>query len=790
MQSLTFLRIGLCCSEEKSHYRSLQMGITSYRWDCVLLIVRGLKTRCNRSCFAVNSNRPQTVSECTWIESFIVSLGMQQAKKLKSLCVDAGVTDQDFLRMLDTVEAQCEICKRYRRPPLRPVVGFSMAREFNDTVALDLKQWQPKLWFCHMIDLATRYSVCEVVKSKEKEVILHAVMTGWIAKFGSPRQFLSDNGGEFSNEAFIEMAESFNIRVCTTAAESPWSNGVNERYNGIIAGIVKRVMADTQCSLEIALAWAVSAKNSLETHLGFSPNQLVFGHNPNMPNILVDKPSALEPPSGSKLVRTHLNAMHAARQAFIQNGASEKLRRSLLHQVRPTGEKFFLGDAVFYRRHQDDKWRGPGTVIGQESKQVLVKHGGVYYRCHPSCIMKETTEMSPKPADATRDTGQEPQPQPNSGQEASVTMIRQPDRSVSHQTQSSFDQSDDDAPAPKVPHSADSPTRLEQRERAAESLPEEDIRSTENATGSSPKASAQSTSIVHQDRSMLPRAQSRVTYVLRNSSEWRTATILGRAGKATGKNKFHMNILDDDDEDGKCVDWRDVDDWKDLHQDVYFCPADDVLIAKLSELEQQKQNDVYSSVPDSGQNCISCRWVVTEKQDSDGRSQIKARLVARGFEEDTSSIHTDSPTCGKESLRVVLAIAASQKWGCHSIDVKAAFLQGSPLEGDVFLRPPPEANTGPYVWKIKTCVYGLNDASRYWYLRVREELVKLGMVVSKLDAALFYWRTKDGIEGIFTCHVDDFHGADPPDSRTESSRDYDRSSSCGLRSLAFSNILG
>ena len=35
--------------------------------------------------------------------------------------------------------------------------------------------------------------------------------------------------------------------------------------------------------------------------------------------------------------------------------------------------------------------------------------------------------------------------------------------------------------------------------------------------------------------------------------------------------------------------------------------------------------------------------------------------------------------------------------------------------------PPKEANT-LNIWKLQKCVYGLADASRYWYLRVREEL--------------------------------------------------------------------
>ena len=42
------------------------------------------------------------------------------------------------------------------------------------------------------------------------------------------------------------------------------------------------------------------------------------------------------------------------------------------------------------------------------------------------------------------------------------------------------------------------------------------------------------------------------------------------------------------------------------------------------------------------------------------------------------------------------------------------------MERIVYLHPPKEANTSK-VWKLQKCVYGLADASRYWYLRVTEE---------------------------------------------------------------------
>ena len=52
--------------------------------------------------------------------------------------------------------------------------------------------------------------------------------------FGTPGKFLSDNGGEFANQEFIDFAEIFGINGKTTAAESPWSNGLCERHNLVV----------------------------------------------------------------------------------------------------------------------------------------------------------------------------------------------------------------------------------------------------------------------------------------------------------------------------------------------------------------------------------------------------------------------------------------------------------------------------------------------------------------------------------------------------------------------------
>ena len=136
----------------------------------------------------------------------------------------------------------------------------------------------------------------------------------WITIFGSPGKILVDNGGEFCNKEFVTFCENLNIRICTTAAESPWSNGLVERHNAVLGLTVSKTMEDAHCDLNIALAWGVSAKNALKNVHGFSRNQPVFGRNPNFPNVFDNELPALEGRTTSEIVANNLNEMHAAQQ--------------------------------------------------------------------------------------------------------------------------------------------------------------------------------------------------------------------------------------------------------------------------------------------------------------------------------------------------------------------------------------------------------------------------------------------------------------------------------------------
>ena len=173
--------------------------------------------------------------------------------------------------------------------------------------------------------------------------------------------------------------------------------------------------------------------------------------------------------------------------------------------------------------------------------------------------------------------------------------------------------------------------------------------------------------------------------------------------------------------------------------------------AKYTEVEKLKEFNTYEIVQDQGQYRISTTWVLSNKGDD-----VRARLVARGYE-DNQEIQKDSPTVGKSTMRIIMAISAAEHWEIKTTDIKSAFLQGQEIDKEVFLAPPKEAGCSAGVlWKLKRCLYGLNDAARQFYKSVEHFLIEKGCQQSSMDPALVFLMKDGTLQGIIASHVDDF----------------------------------
>ena len=668
--------------------------------------------------------------------------GHASADRLQRLIQSSGNKDKSCLSILQQIVHDCDICQRYSRTKPKPAVGLPLASEYNETVAVDLHELEPGVWYLHVIDQFTRFSAGSIVKTKKASEIVNALIHTWIGVHGPPRILYSDNGGEFNNAEFRDMAENFNIETRTTAGYAPWSNGLLERHNATLTDILLKVRQENGCDWHTALDWALMAKNCMHSVHGYSPYQLVFGQNPNLPSVLIDKPPALEGTTVSARVAQHISALHAARKAYTEAECSERIRRAIRKQLRPTDEKYETGDKVYYKRADSTEWKGPGVVIGQDGAVVFVRHGGILVRVHHLRLNKVHTSVQ---NEAHNDSETIVQNQAADSENTAAV--------VNTATPSLFSTQNTD-------NEQESDTQSTAGDEVQPLVAQNDVTHTEmghNGNNDDPVISS----------CVKVKTGQTVTFVRNDDTVLCKAKVLGRAGKATGgyKHWYNLQYVENDGSHGQkeAVDLSRVNNLS-IEPDSEVRDAD-VLItkdvsfddAKQVEIENWNRNNVFEEVKDTGQKCVSTRWVCSLKETEKGIVP-KARLVARGFEEfNTKQLQKDSPTCASESLRLLLAVICQNQWNVHSMDIKSAFLQGMPLSRDIYVRPPPEVDSKGVLWKLKKCVYGLADASLYWYNRVKEIMMSTGGKVSQVDPAVFYWLDDQcKVTGVLACHVDDF----------------------------------
>ena len=202
----------------------------------------------------------------------------------------------------------------------------------------------------------------------EQNVFYNVLNRKWIFAHGAPKKILTDKGVQFDSGFFRQNAEFFKIKVSSTAANSPISNGSCERHM-ILTERFQKVKSELNTSddEQWCIQAAVFAKNCLLSHLVYSPFQLVYGRSPRLPCMLDDGLPALETPGGS--FPDHLKALQAAREAFTAAESSDRIKRALKAQTRDFTRAYNTGDEKSF--HRDGAWHGPGTVIGSESSAVL-----------------------------------------------------------------------------------------------------------------------------------------------------------------------------------------------------------------------------------------------------------------------------------------------------------------------------------------------------------------------------------------------------------------------------------
>ncbi|KAJ3691578.1 hypothetical protein LUZ61_020742 [Rhynchospora tenuis] len=156
---------------------------------------------------------------------------------------------------------------------------------------------------------------------------------------------------------------------------------------------------------------------------------------------------------------------------------------------------------------------------------------------------------------------------------------------------------------------------------------------------------------------------------------------------------------------------------------------------------------------------IGVKWVYKKKLNAQGEvKRYKARLVAKGYKQKAGIDYEEvfAPVAIMETIRLLISLAAQNKWNIYQMDVKSAFLNGV-LEEEVYIEQPPgyiKEGKENKVLKLKKALYGLKQAPRAWNTRIDTYFKEHGFVQCPYEHALYVKVCDDDIMFV-ALYVDD-----------------------------------
>ena len=258
---------------------------------------------------------------------------------------------------VDLYISRCRRCIQRKKPDSKaPLVPITTTQPL-EIVSLDHLTLEPsKGGFQHilvMTDLFTRYAVAIPVRNLSASATAKALVDNFVVHYGIPQRIHSDQGGAFESRLIGELCKLLGISKSRTTAYHPEGNGVTERFNRSLLGMLGTLEPKDKLDWKSQIAPLVHAYNCTpHSATSYSPYFLMFGRHPNLPidvamGITRSSSGSTQPHHyvaelRSRLLRAYMSARKASDAA--------KIRHKQLRDPRSRAAVLGVGDRVLVRK--------------------------------------------------------------------------------------------------------------------------------------------------------------------------------------------------------------------------------------------------------------------------------------------------------------------------------------------------------------------------------------------------------------------------------------------------------
>ena len=273
--------------------------------------------------------------------------------------------------------AACQRCQARRKdvcPIQNLLTPLPQCTALNQRVHMDLfgplkTSSQGKKFVLCLTDAFTKYAVMLAIDNKEAVTVAKAIFDHWICKFGTPLEFVSDNGKEFCNNLAKELYALLQIKHSTTTPYWPQCNSQAEVANKIIQKYLASFVDATTLDWPLYMAPMAFAYNtSVHRLIKTTPFFLTYGvepRYPSFPNPDVQRYYGESPAAEWYNTLQHCRHLAATQNMHATDQAEQHYNTTARQHSFVQGQMVWLNETNYLGRNRklSPNWTGPHLVL-------------------------------------------------------------------------------------------------------------------------------------------------------------------------------------------------------------------------------------------------------------------------------------------------------------------------------------------------------------------------------------------------------------------------------------------
>ena len=309
----------------------------------------------------------------------------------------------DMRKIVEKIVAECQVCaeRKVIATKKKQHIEVTADRPF-EKIIIDIFGPVTKSRYGHryalgIVDVYSRYPMIVPLRSTDSRTIVNALLSRWIAVFGSPETILSDGGANLSSHMVHEFCLHFGICKIESSAYHPQTNGKIERLFRTVKDMIYSFCKQEGTDWVDAIPHIeIGLRASIHNSTNFSPFYVLFGKKMSLPLAETQRNNG-----------THRYQIEYIRETNRIRKEVESQLKTVVREIQMS-PAFSVGDLVMIRDSNETKgilrrrFFGPGRiekVIGPKTFEII--WNGKMYRRNAAQLKSFRRQANLEPSEKT-----------------------------------------------------------------------------------------------------------------------------------------------------------------------------------------------------------------------------------------------------------------------------------------------------------------------------------------------------------------------------------------------------